>query len=67
MKIIHAIRQKLRAWKIRALEQDINWAIASSDAHIRKLEGELAILRLKQYQEMRAQDIARRMDRQKLA
>lgn len=67
MTILRTIKQTLRAWKIRALEQDINWAIASSDAHIRKLEGELAILRLKQYQEMRAQDIARRMDAGKLA
>lgn len=67
MNILHTIRQKLRAWKIARVEQDIDWARASSDAHIRGLEVQLATLRLKQYAEMRAQDIARRMDAGKLA
>lgn len=67
MSILHTIKQNLRAWKIARIEQDIDWARASSDAHIRGLEVQLATLRLTQYQEMRAQDIARRMDAGKLA
>ena len=67
MTILYTIRQKLRAWKIARIEQDIEWAHASSDAHIRNLEAQLATLRLTQYAEMRAQDIARRMDAGKLA
>lgn len=67
MSILHTIKQRLRAWKIARVEQDIDWARASSDAHIRGLEVQLATLRLKQYAEMRAQDIARRMDSGKLA
>ena len=65
--LLHTIKQRLRAWKIARVEQDIDWARASSDAHIRGLEVQLATLRLKQYAEMRAQDIARRMDAGKLA
>lgn len=67
MNIIRRIKQAIRAWRIRAVEQDINWAIASSDAHIRGLELKLAQLRLQQYADTRAEDIARRMDRAKLA
>lgn len=67
MNILYAIKQRLRAWKIARVEQDIDWARASSDAHIRGLEVQLATLRLKQYAETRAQDIARHMDSGKLA
>lgn len=54
---------RIRATKIRMLEQDIDWARASSDAHIRGLEMQLAELRRAQWAELTAQDIARDMDK----
>lgn len=67
MNILHTIKQKLRAWRIARIEQDIAYAEHYYEAHMRGLHVQLATLRLKQYAEMRAQDIARRMDREKLA
>lgn len=37
--------ERLAAWKITRTEQDIDWARASSDAHIRGLEQTLQQLR----------------------
>jgi predicted site-specific integrase-resolvase len=45
MSLITIVRRRLRAAAIRRLEQDIDWARASSDAHIRSLEQQLDRLR----------------------
>ena len=65
--LLHTIKQRLRAWKIARIEADMAYAEHYYEAHMRNLSVQLATLRLKQYQEMRAQDIARRMDAGKLA
>lgn len=67
MNILHTLRQKLRAWKIARIEADMAYAEHYYEAHMRSLNVQLATLRLTQYAEMRAQDIARRMDAGKLA
>lgn len=67
MNILYAIKQRLRAWKIARIEADMAYAEHYYEAHMRSLNVQLATLRLKQYAEMRAQDIARRMDSGKLA
>lgn len=67
MNILHTLRQKLRAWKIARIEADMAYAEHYYEAHMRSLNVQLATLRLKQYAETRAQDIARRMDAGKLA
>lgn len=61
MTILNKIKQKLRAWKIARVEQDIDWARASSDAHIRSLEQRLDLLRAKDTRS--AQDVAREAGR----
>lgn len=53
--------KKLRAAAINRLEQDIDWARASSDAHIRSLEQQLDRLRAKDPRS--AQDVAREVGR----
>lgn len=63
MPLLAAICRRLRDVKIRMIEQDIDWARASSDAHIRKLETELDALRRAQCAELSASDIARAIDR----
>lgn len=42
---LHRAGQHLKRWKIARTEQDIDWARASSDAHIRGLEQTLQQLR----------------------
>lgn len=67
MKTIALITRKLRELRIHMLEQDLHYAIASSDAHIAGLEKRLGELRREQWKDITAADIARRMDAGKLA
>lgn len=67
MSLITLIKHQLRAWKIARLEQDIDWARASSNDHISKLELELSAL-LAEHDPRSTQDVAREMGlREKLA
>lgn len=61
MSLITIVKRNLRQWSISRLEQDIDWARASSDAHIRSLERQLDKLRAKDTRS--AQDVAREAGR----
>lgn len=61
MSIITVVRRNLRQWSMRRLEQDIDWARASSDAHIRSLEQQLD--RLRAHDTRSSQDVAREAGR----
>ena len=62
MSILTIVRRTLRAAAIRRTEQDIDWARASSDAHIRGLEQKLEHLKAKN-DPRSTQDVARDISR----
>lgn len=61
MSILVVVKRNLRKWAISRLEQDIDWANASHDAHVRGLERQLDRLRAKDTRS--AQDVAREAGR----
>lgn len=61
MSILTIVKRNLRQWAINRLEQDIDWANASHDAHVRGLERQLDRLRAKDTRS--AQDVAREAGR----
>lgn len=63
MSLITLVRRTIRRAHIRMLEQDIDWARASSDAHIAGLEHRLDELRRAHWKDTTAADIARDMDK----
>ena len=62
MSLITIIRRTIRRAHIRMIEQDIDWARASSDAHIRGLEQRLEHLKAKN-DPRSTQDVMRDIDR----
>lgn len=61
MSLITIVRRNIRKWAMRRLEQDIDWARASSDAHIRSLERQLE--RMREKDTRNSQDVAREAGR----
>lgn len=62
MSLITLVRHTLRKWAMHRIEQDIDWARASSDAHIAGLERRLERLRA-EHDRRSTQDVARDVSR----
>lgn len=61
--MIATLLRKVRALRIRLLEQDLQYAAASYSEHVRGIHYKLAELRREQWRDLSAEDIAREMDR----
>jgi hypothetical protein len=61
--MIATIKNIMRNAKIRRLQNDLDWARASSDAHIVGLEDELSRLRREQCKYITSDDVARTVSR----
>lgn len=57
------IARKVRALRIRLLEQDLQYAAASYDAHVAGITQKLSELRREQWDDLTAEGIARDIDR----
>lgn len=57
--MIAALIRKVRALRIRLLEQDLQYAAATYSEHVRGIHYKLAELRREQWRELTAEDIAR--------